>query len=487
MDCAEECQELCPGAIAVIHGVGVVFIVGTQAFEEAMDRIMAHVEIRAGHEAAVLGIEQKHHSHEDIEQAAVDIIRVLGKDLTQELTAGAFIGCLEAAQELIERIEDLSRQVGRDPALVVAALAEEPRQAHRAGGAEQPVGVQQHLQRGEDGPPADLGHGGHGEGQAAGVLALGGIDQAQVHAIDQQANGHPGIAQQPLEALAGRGHPGALVDRSAHIELGAGGQDPHQQQPRAGRGHGPGVQEGKRRSEGLPLLHGHLERVGDGPLGRQAHQTVVGPLEETPHEVHNLLDGRDLVAILAARAHLLHILQETLLQRQRVPLQEHLRINQRGRRYHQPIRLEIPQPSLVIANRRIVVRRLCHVIVARTGLCPGPRRGVVDSPDPSGMRPAPDMPGPVGGAATAGTSAPPAWAPLEVETPAGFASSRVPASAALRGAGVLLASRMPGAAQFSGGSVGGALPRRGHGGRAPAHILRFSIPLLTAVPISIIL
>ena len=49
MDGAEEGEELGPGGVALVHEVGVFFVVDAEFFEEALDGVVALVEIAGGH------------------------------------------------------------------------------------------------------------------------------------------------------------------------------------------------------------------------------------------------------------------------------------------------------------------------------------------------------------------------------------------------------------------------------------------------------
>ena len=146
MDDAEEGEELRPRAVAVVHGVGVALGVGAEALEEAVDGVVSHVEGAAGEQAAVFGVEDEDEAHQDGEQAAVDVVGIAGERRAEQFALGAFVGRLEAAEEFVERVQDLLGEQDGDGALVFAAALEdggEPRgvgQRRRAAGDEEQRG-----------------------------------------------------------------------------------------------------------------------------------------------------------------------------------------------------------------------------------------------------------------------------------------------------------------------------------------------------------
>ena len=98
-----------------------------------------------------------------------------------------------------------------DDVLVLAAVGQDGGQPLLLGQAEEPLGAQQHVQGREDRPARDLGHLLDAERHVAAVLAPRGIDQPQIRAVEQQADGHLGLAQQPLEAGLRAGLPVPVV------------------------------------------------------------------------------------------------------------------------------------------------------------------------------------------------------------------------------------------------------------------------------------
>ena len=129
------------------------------------------------------------------------------------------VGGLEAAEQLVRARQHLLGQLGRDDVLVLAAVGEDGRAAAAFGQAEEPLLAEQHVQGGEDRPAGHLGHLGDAEGGVAARLAARGVDQAEVRAVDQQADRDLGLAQQPLEPGLRGGLPVAVVGRGDLIEL----------------------------------------------------------------------------------------------------------------------------------------------------------------------------------------------------------------------------------------------------------------------------
>ena len=70
------------------------------------------------------------------------------------------------------------------------------------------------------------------EGDVAGVLAVRGVDETDLRAVGEQANGNAGFAEQALEALRGRRGPAAFVGGSAGVEVGGEGKHFGQEKPR---------------------------------------------------------------------------------------------------------------------------------------------------------------------------------------------------------------------------------------------------------------
>jgi hypothetical protein len=114
------------------------------------------------------------------------------------------VGGLEAAQELIERVQDLLGQALADLVLELAAVLQQRRQTLRPRQTEQARLAQEQAERGGDRPPGGLHHVSDAEVQPAGALAARRREQAQRAPVAQQPGGHPALAQQALHAAVGR-------------------------------------------------------------------------------------------------------------------------------------------------------------------------------------------------------------------------------------------------------------------------------------------
>ena len=65
VDQAEEGQELRPGAVALVHRVGMPAGVLAEPLEEAGDRVILLVDLVVGEERTVLGVEDEHQPQQD--------------------------------------------------------------------------------------------------------------------------------------------------------------------------------------------------------------------------------------------------------------------------------------------------------------------------------------------------------------------------------------------------------------------------------------
>jgi hypothetical protein len=299
---AEDGEQLRPRAVTLVHGVRVTLGVGAQSLEQAVDGVIADVKAGGafglrvgGHDAPVFGEEQKDQPHEDGEQAGVNVVGIPGEDGAEELALGALVGGLEPAQEFVKGVEDLAGELGGDGALVFAAAGEQRGQAGCAGRRGGATLAQQHVQRGEDGPARHFGHVTDGEGEVAGVLAVRGVDEADLGAVGQQADGHAGFAEEALKPLRGRSGPGAFIGGGAGVEVRGDRERLREQQPGLVGVFRARVFEGERRGDGLAFLQSDGERIGQRPGGVEAVEAIFRPLEETPCEGGEVGDGGDWV------------------------------------------------------------------------------------------------------------------------------------------------------------------------------------------------
>jgi hypothetical protein len=343
---AEEDAELCPRAVAEIEGIGVAFGVVAQALEESVDAVTAAVKLRGGQEVAVFGEENEDEPHEDGEESAVEIVGVFRENIAQERAAALSVSVLEAAKEFVEGLQHLPCESGRDAGLVFAAALEERGETALARGSEEAVAAKQEMERGEDGAPGDLGHRGDGEGERAGVFAAGGVDEAEVGAAGEQADGDIDAAQEPLEALGRGGVPSAGVSGGARVEVGAGRELLDEEKPRARGVGGLGFAEGEVGREGFALGQRELERFGD--FGGEA---VFRPVEKPAEECGQIADGGKRFVFAELRRNLADERRELFLQRgELAAVEDGLCIDERGRRDDEAVGLEVAEPGLVIED-----------------------------------------------------------------------------------------------------------------------------------------
>ena len=127
MDKAKQHEKLCPGTEAPVHRVGVERRILAQALVEAGQRVVAREVLVVRQHATFLGVEQKDQAQDDGEQAAVDVVAVavLGERLAQELAAGGVVSGLEAAEDLVQGVQNLLRETLGNLILVLAAAFEQ--------------------------------------------------------------------------------------------------------------------------------------------------------------------------------------------------------------------------------------------------------------------------------------------------------------------------------------------------------------------------
>ena len=148
VDHAEEDEELRPGAVALVHRVREERGVLAQALVEARERVVAQERLVLGQHVPLLGVEQEDEPQDDGEQRAVDLVGVLGERLAQQLALRGVVRGLEAAQQLVERVQHLLGQALADLVLELAAVLEQGGEALRARQAEEPRLAEEQAQRG---------------------------------------------------------------------------------------------------------------------------------------------------------------------------------------------------------------------------------------------------------------------------------------------------------------------------------------------------
>jgi len=159
------------------------------------------------------------------------VIGVTLKNLPQELTVHLIIGCLEAAQKLVESFKGLARKLGGDQVLVLAAIFQDRRKPLVFRHAIQAIGTQQHDERGENRPPRHLEHFRKLKGHVPAGLTLGCIHEADFAPVHQQSCWDSRFPQQPLEARLWSGLPPMRVNLCNGVKLRFFGYDVDQQNP----------------------------------------------------------------------------------------------------------------------------------------------------------------------------------------------------------------------------------------------------------------
>ena len=205
VDHPKQGQESCPGAVALVHRVGVECCVGPQPFVEAGKGVVAFEGPVVGQQAALFRVEQEHQPQDHGEQTAIDVVAVFPELFVQQLAARGVVGCLEAAQQLVEGVQHLHRELLADLVLVLAAVGEQGRQALFPRQGQQPALVQQQSKRGADRPARHQQHVGNIEVHPARALAVRRRDEAQGAAVEEQAGGDSRRPQQALQPAVGRG------------------------------------------------------------------------------------------------------------------------------------------------------------------------------------------------------------------------------------------------------------------------------------------
>ena len=215
VDHAEQGEELGVPAEALVHGIRVERRVFAQPFVEAGERVGAEEGLVLRQHVPLLGVEQEHEPQHDGEQAPVDLVGVLRKRLAQKLALRGVVSGLEAAQELVEGVQDLLGQAFADLVLVLAAVLEQGGEALRARHAQEPGLSEEQAHRGRDRPPRGGEHVRDAKVEPAGAFAPRRGDEPERSAVEEQSRRHAGVAQEAFHAPVGRGFEAAVRPRPA--------------------------------------------------------------------------------------------------------------------------------------------------------------------------------------------------------------------------------------------------------------------------------
>ena len=215
VDQPEQRQQLRPSPEALVHGVRVRGRIGAQPGEQAAEGVVLLVHRVVGHHAAVLGVEEEHQPHQHDDQPAVEVARRFARQRRQG--AVACVRRHEPAQQLVQRGQHLAREPRRDLGLRLAAPGEQRGQSRVLLAHEHRMGREQHVERGQDGAARGHRHLREVEGQVAGRLPAGGVDQPDAVVGAEQAGGNAGFRQQPDEAFVPARVPRRILGRGVEV------------------------------------------------------------------------------------------------------------------------------------------------------------------------------------------------------------------------------------------------------------------------------
>src|SRR5581483_4092240 len=116
----EEREQLRPCAEPMVHGIWIPFGIGTESLEKTVHRVIAHVEPAGWQQATILGEQSEHETKQDSNEATVNVRWFASGQPSQEFAADPLVGSLEAAQQFIQRVQNLLRQNFRDAGLIIA-------------------------------------------------------------------------------------------------------------------------------------------------------------------------------------------------------------------------------------------------------------------------------------------------------------------------------------------------------------------------------
>ena len=94
----EEREELRPGAVSLVHGVGIAACVGAEPFVKPADRVVVGVHRIGGEECRDPRHRGRRPAQQGGEQAVIDMVGISGEYVTKQFSFGLVVGGLEAAQ-----------------------------------------------------------------------------------------------------------------------------------------------------------------------------------------------------------------------------------------------------------------------------------------------------------------------------------------------------------------------------------------------------
>ena len=272
IDGAEQREQAAVRAVAARHGVREGAGVGGQLVMQGQEREVLGVQrVLGGEQAVVLGIEDKDQAQHEGQEACVDVVAAaIGIAIggAQRVAGGAGargvagLRGLEAGEQEVQGLQHLLGEVAGDLALGLARGGQQLGQLLVRGDAEPLARVQEHDQRIEQGAAGGGDQICEAEGEGAGGGAVRRVQEAQVGAVAQKADGHAGVAQQALELGGRRIVPGA-GDGLALVERQAGRQVPGQGQRLRGLGAGVAHQRAGGAQELAGVGQGQGEALGE--------------------------------------------------------------------------------------------------------------------------------------------------------------------------------------------------------------------------------
>ena len=259
---------------------------------------------------------------------------------------------LESAHKLVERVHHLLGETFAHLVLVLAAVFQESGEPLAAGQCEEALLGEEQAEGGAEGAPGGPAHVRDAEVHPAGAFAARGGDEAERGAVEQKAGGNPGAAKQTLGASLGRGfkpRPGAAGHRQ--VEVPAHFEHLHEKLPWCFAVSRIALADGEIGTERLTVV-----QEGDFELRRNRSVIRAGipsggkaPTQDGGCELSEITDAGLRSAPLVELA-LADAAGQTVLPFSILPVQDRSRLDQRGRRDYEAVRLDEAEPFEVGAG-----------------------------------------------------------------------------------------------------------------------------------------
>ena len=368
VDHAEQDEKLRVRAVALVHRVRVQGRVLAQPLVQAGQGVGAEEGVVLRQHVPLLGVQQEDEAQHEGEQPAVDVVGVRRQRHVEERALRGVVRGLEAAQQLVEGVQHLFGQALAHLVLELAAVFQQPGEALRARHGEEARLAEQQAHRGGDRTARGLVHVRHPEIEPAGALAARRGDEAERDAVEEQARGDAGVAEQPLHAPVGRGFQAAA---SRPVEVLARLADPDEKLPAAGhlprRGDVPQPLRPHREigAQDLPGIRQHRFQLG---RDRRLVRAGVALRREAPAE-HGGSEGAEvrqarLRLLLRAEAAFLRTFTQQPLPLGVAPVEDRARPDERRRGHDQPRGPHEPEPLQVGGDLGVRLRH--YAVRSRT-------------------------------------------------------------------------------------------------------------------------